>query len=185
MSFTLFYFFHSFLSPDVSTTTPFDNRLFCLRRSGTIFFLDSTLSSRGALFLLDDPPVPLVQVPNMLMKTAVTALLGLAMAAEAASVHHYRSPISLERRQNRGGNRGGNNAGNNANQGNAGQGNAGGNNNNGASATCLAANAIQTGSQSTGQSGAAAADGQVNSATYVLLILHGSSARLCLLCSQG
>jgi hypothetical protein len=116
----------------------------------------------------------------MLMKTAVSALLGLAMAAEAASVHHYRSPISLERRQNRGGNRGGNNAGNNANQGNA-----GGNNNNGASATCLAANAIQTGSQSTGQNGAAAADGQVNSATYVLLILHGSLARLCLLYSQG
>jgi hypothetical protein len=112
----------------------------------------------------------------MLMKTAVSALLGLAMAAEAASVHHYRSPISLERRQNRGGNRGGNNAN---------QGNAGGNNNNGASATCLAANAIQTGSQSTGQNGAAAADGQVNSATYVLLILHGSLARLCLLYSQG
>lgn len=116
----------------------------------------------------------------MLMKTAVTALLGLAITTEAASVHHYRTPTLLGRRQNRGGGRGGGNNGGlgNAFQGNAGQGNAGqgnaGQGNNGAAATCLAADAIQTGSQSTGQNGATAADGQVNSATCVLYILYKS-----------
>ena len=98
----------------------------------------------------------------MLMKNAVTALLGLAAAAEAFSVHTHKPSRALERRQNRGGNRNGgnNNAGNNNAGNNAGNAAA-------ASATCLAANAVQTGSQSTGQNGAVAADGQVNSATYV------------------
>ena len=103
----------------------------------------------------------------MLMKNAVTALLGLAAVAEAFSVHAHKPSRALERRQNRGNNRNGNNGGNNGGNNN----NAGNNNNNNnnaaASATCLAANAVQTGSQSTGQNGAVAADGQVNSATYV------------------
>ncbi|KAK4229895.1 hypothetical protein QBC38DRAFT_67300 [Podospora fimiseda] len=138
----------------------------------------------------------------MLMKTAVAALMGLAMVAEAASVPSRTSAV--ERRQNRfnggnrfggGGNRfGGGNNNNNQNNNNGGQnggqnngqnggqnnGQNGGqnngqnnnnnngqnnNNNNGASNTCLAANAVQTGSASTGQNGAVAADGQVNSAT--------------------
>ena len=99
----------------------------------------------------------------MLMKNAVTALLGLAAAAEAFSVHAHKPSRALERRQNRGNNRNGNNGGNNNNAGN----NNNNNNNAAASATCLAANAVQTGSQSTGQNGAVAADGQVNSATYV------------------
>jgi hypothetical protein len=115
----------------------------------------------------------------MLMKTAVTALLGLAIAAEAATVHQFRSTSTLDRRQNRGGRFGGgnnnnnnnnNNGGNNNNNNGGNNNNNGGNNNNnnnGATETCLAANAIQTGSQSTGQNGAVAADGQVNSATYV------------------
>jgi hypothetical protein len=122
----------------------------------------------------------------MLMKTAVTALLGLAIAAEAATVHQYRSTSTLDRRQNRGGRFGGGNNNNNNNNNNGGNdnnnnnnnggnnNNNGGNNNNnnnnggnnnGATETCLAANAIQTGSQSTGQNGGVAADGQVNSAT--------------------
>jgi len=116
------------------------------------------------------------------MKTAVTALLGLAIAAEAATVRQPRSYSAMERRQNRfGGNRGGNNGGNQGgnngqnNGGNNGQNNGGNNGgNNAASGTCLAANAVQTGSASTGQNGAAAADGQVNSATYVCRLLGGS-----------
>ncbi len=110
------------------------------------------------------------------MKNAVTALLGLAAAAEAFSVHTHRPSRALERRQNRGNNRGGNNGGNNNNN-NGGNNNAGnnnaGNNAAAASATCLAANAVQTGSQSTGQNAAVAADGQVNSATYVYSPLSG------------
>jgi transcription initiation factor TFIID subunit 15 len=83
----------------------------------------------------------------MMMKTAMVALMGLAAVTEAASIHQYRSPIEaaaradkaseMERRQNRGGN----------------------------TNTCLAANAVQTGSASTGQQNGVAADGQVNSAT--------------------
>lgn len=99
----------------------------------------------------------------MLMKTALAALLGLAVAADAASVHQRRSHAGLEGRQNKGGNRGGNkNGGGNNNQGNNNKGN------NANSDTCLDPSAIQKGSQSTGQAKAAAADGQVNSATYVL-----------------
>lgn len=121
------------------------------------------------------------------MKTAVAALMGLAMVAEAATVQRVKTPAGFERRQFNGGkknnfgqNRGGknnnnnnNNAGNNQgnnnnnnNQGNNNNNNNGGNNQ-GASETCLAAAAVQTGSQSTGQNGAVAADGQVNSAVYV------------------
>ncbi|EGO52371.1 hypothetical protein NEUTE1DRAFT_125873 [Neurospora tetrasperma FGSC 2508] len=97
----------------------------------------------------------------MLMKTALTALLGLAMVTDAAIVPNTDFS-TLEQRQNRngkfgGGNRNqGGNAGNNANKG--------GNNQQQAN-TCLAPGAIQTGSASTGQSGAGAADGQVNSKT--------------------
>jgi transcription initiation factor TFIID subunit 15 len=86
----------------------------------------------------------------MMMKTAIVALMGLAAVTEAASIHQYRSPIEkaietelLEARQNKGGN-------NNANTG---------------TNTCLSANAVQTGSASTGQQNGVAADGQVNSAT--------------------
>ncbi|KAK4250959.1 ribosomal protein s17 [Corynascus novoguineensis] len=138
----------------------------------------------------------------MLMKTAVTALLGLTMVADAATLHHYGSPSALARRQNRGnrfgGGFGGNNGGNNGQNGgqnnngqnggqnnngqnggdqnngqNGGQNNGdnnnnnggGNNNNNGGTATCLAANALQTGSQSTGQNGGQVEAGQVESAT--------------------
>jgi len=124
----------------------------------------------------------------MLVKNTLATLLGLAVVAEAASLHQFQSP-ALMRRQNRGGNRGGQNNGgqNNAGQNNGGQNNAGQNNggqnnagqNNGgqnnagqgnnaggdqASVTCLAANAVQTGSQQTGQNGEIAA-GQVESKT--------------------
>ena len=115
----------------------------------------------------------------MLVKTALTALVGLAMVADAAIIPNTDSS-SLERRnggqfnKNRAqfnGQFGGNNNQFNGNAGNNGQtgqngGNRGGNNQ-AAANTCLAANAIQTGSASTGQSGATAADGQVNSKTYV------------------
>ncbi|CCC08033.1 unnamed protein product [Sordaria macrospora k-hell] len=111
----------------------------------------------------------------MLVKTALTALLGLAMVSDAAIIPNTDSS-SLERRQpnkkfnnNRAqfnGQFGGNgqfngNAGNNGQNGNANR----GGNNQAAANTCLAAGAIQTGSASTGQSGATAADGQVNSKT--------------------
>ncbi|KAK0729915.1 hypothetical protein B0H67DRAFT_476406 [Lasiosphaeris hirsuta] len=104
----------------------------------------------------------------MLLKNTMAALLGLAVASNAASLHSYRSPNGLVRRQNGknnrngGGNAGGNAGGNGNANGNANAGNGG---NNDASVTCLAANAVQTGSQSTGQNGGVAADGQVNSAT--------------------
>ncbi|OIW31393.1 hypothetical protein CONLIGDRAFT_653902 [Coniochaeta ligniaria NRRL 30616] len=93
----------------------------------------------------------------MLVKTALVALMGLAIAAEGASIHHTPTMNRLSRRQNK------NNGKNNGNAGNTG--NAGNNNANAGSATCLAANALQTGSQSTGQNNAVAADGQVNSLT--------------------
>jgi len=100
----------------------------------------------------------------MLMKTALAALLGLTVAAEAATVRQHRS-TGLERRQNRfgGGNNGGNNNNNNNNNNGGDNGNNGGSNN--GDPTCLAPEALQTGSQSTGQNGGQAADGQVNSAT--------------------
>ncbi|KAK3935226.1 hypothetical protein QBC46DRAFT_272201 [Diplogelasinospora grovesii] len=91
----------------------------------------------------------------MLMKTALVALMGLSLAVEAASIRQIPSLGGLERRQ-RGGNKNNNNG--NANTGNN-------NAANGGTQTCLAANAVQTGSQSTGQNSAVAADGQVNSAT--------------------
>jgi len=116
----------------------------------------------------------------MLVKNTLATLLGLAVVTEAASVHHFQSP-ALMRRQNRFGGGNGKNNNNNNNNNNAGQGgqqggnqNNGGNNagnnagNNGgdqASVTCLAPNAIQTGSQQTGQNGEIAA-GQVESKTY-------------------
>lgn len=97
----------------------------------------------------------------MLMKTALTALLGLAMVTDAAIVPNTDFS-SLEQRQNRNGRFGGNrnqggNTGTNANKGS----------NNQQANTCLAPGAIQTGSASTGQSSAGAADGQVNSKTCV------------------
>jgi hypothetical protein len=94
-------------------------------------------------------------VEKMLVKELVAGLLALAAITEASVVH--RSPIeaALLRRQNgRNGRNGGNNGGN---QGS----NTGGNNAN----LCLNANAVQTGSESTGQQNGVAADGQVNSAT--------------------
>lgn len=112
----------------------------------------------------------------MLVKNTLATLLGLAVVTEAASVHHFQSP-ALMRRQNRfgGGGNGKNNNNNGGggqggqqggNQNNGGQNNGGNNNNNQASVTCLNANAIQTGSQQTGQNGEIAA-GQVESKTYV------------------
>ncbi|KAK3498567.1 hypothetical protein B0T13DRAFT_268217 [Neurospora crassa] len=97
----------------------------------------------------------------MLMKTALTALLGLAMVTDAAIVPNTDFS-SLEQRQNRGGRFGGGNRNQGGNTGN--NANKGGNNQQQAN-TCLAPGAIQTGSASTGQSGAGAADGQVNSKT--------------------
>ncbi|KAK0703474.1 hypothetical protein B0T26DRAFT_657300 [Lasiosphaeria miniovina] len=94
----------------------------------------------------------------MLMKTTLAALLGLAVAAEAASVSQIRSPIAFERRQNNNNGKNNNNAKNNNNNNNQ-------NNNNANAVTTLDPAVIQTGSQSTGQSGAVAADGQANSAT--------------------
>ncbi|KAK3365174.1 hypothetical protein B0T24DRAFT_537048 [Lasiosphaeria ovina] len=92
----------------------------------------------------------------MLMKTTLAALLGLAVAAEAASVSQIRSPIAFERRQNNNNGKNNNNAKNNNNNQN---------NNNANAVTTLDPAVIQTGSQSTGQNGAVAADGQANSAT--------------------
>lgn len=127
----------------------------------------------------------------MLMKNAVAALLGLTLAAEAASVHHYRSPAEggLVRRQNkqnggnRGGNRGGNAGGGGGNQNNQDNqaGNNQGGNNQAASVTCLAANAIQTGSQQTGQNGQVA-DGQVEAAMYAMPFVVDAGMHLLTLC---
>ncbi len=106
----------------------------------------------------------------MLVKNTLAALLGLAVIAEAATVHTHRSPLGgLVRRQNK--NKGqGNQAKGKGNQAirmratqgnqNAGNNQASQANNKDASVTCLAADALQTGSESTGQSGAVAADGQ-------------------------
>jgi len=93
----------------------------------------------------------------MLVKEVLAGFLALAVVAEG-SVLHRSSPIeaTLLRRQNRNGRNGGNNGGNN-NQAS----NTGGNNAN----LCLNQNAVQTGSDSTGQQNGVAADGQVNSAT--------------------
>lgn len=96
----------------------------------------------------------------MLMKTALLTLMGLAIAAEASTVH--RSPFRLAQRQSRGsngGNRGGGKGGSSGNN------NANSASNSGATQTCLAANAVQTGSESTGQNGTDIQPGQVNSAT--------------------
>lgn len=95
----------------------------------------------------------------MLVKTALVALMGLAIAAEGASIHQTPAMNRLSRRQNKNNGKG---TGNAANAGTAASANA-----NAGSATCLAANALQTGSQSTGQNNAVAADGQVNSLTFV------------------
>jgi transcription initiation factor TFIID subunit 15 len=104
----------------------------------------------------------------MLVKNVVAALLSLAAVSEATVIAH-RSPFenTLARRQNRnGGNRNGGNQNQNQNQ-NQGAANQGAANQGAAqdAALCLNANAVQTGSASTGQNGAVAADGQVNSAT--------------------
>jgi len=96
----------------------------------------------------------------MHVKSALVALVGLTVAVEGSLVHNSPGSRTILRRQNRNGgaNRGGNNGGNGGNNG----GNNGGGN---AANTCLQANAVQTGSASTGQNGAVAADGQVNSET--------------------
>jgi len=163
----------------------------------------------------------------MLVKNLLVPLVGLAVAAEAVSVHSYRSAPGdgLVRRQgqfnfgkgkngknnnnqnnqqgknnndqqgknnnnqqgknnndqqgknnNKNNNQGKNNndqqgKNNNDQQGknnNNNQNNNNNNQNNQGSATCLAPNAIQTGSQQTGQNGQVA-DGQVESAMYVAL----------------
>jgi transcription initiation factor TFIID subunit 15 len=88
----------------------------------------------------------------MLAKTTLMALVALVMTAEAASIHQFPTPVQLGRRQNK--NNGNNNNNNNNNA------------NTGGTQTCLSANALQTGSKSTGQVNGVAADGQVNSKTY-------------------
>jgi transcription initiation factor TFIID subunit 15 len=95
----------------------------------------------------------------MLVKNVIVTLLSLAAVSEASTLHRSPFEATLARRQNKA--KGGNNNNNN-------------NNNNAATKTgnananaqlCLDQNAIQTGSQSTGQANGVAADGQVNSAT--------------------
>lgn len=107
----------------------------------------------------------------MLMKSAFVALLGLAAITEA-SVLDRSSDLRIARRQNNfkgKGNAGNTGKGNAGNAGNAAAassasgGNGGGGN--AANPTCLSPNALQTGSQSTGQQNDVAADGQANSAT--------------------
>ena len=85
----------------------------------------------------------------MLAKISLVALMGMAVVSDAVSIHQ-RSPLDLIVRQN--GNRKG---------GNGGNGGGGG----GASNTCLSANAVQTGSASTGNINDVPKDGQVNSLT--------------------
>ena len=121
----------------------------------------------------------------MLVKNLLVPLVGLAVAAEAVSVHSYRSAPGdgLVRRQGQFNFGKGKNGKNNNNQNNQqgknnndqqgknnnnNQNNNNNNQNNQGSATCLAPNAIQTGSQQTGQNGQVA-DGQVESAMYVAL----------------
>lgn len=98
----------------------------------------------------------------MLVKNTLIALIGLAIAADATAINPHASGLS-RRQQNR--KAGGQNQG--TNQGKATGGQTGTNNaaTGGSGAACLAANAIQTGSRSTGQNSAVAADGQVNSLT--------------------
>ena len=120
----------------------------------------------------------------MLVKNLLVPLVGLAVAAEAVSVHSYRSAPGdgLVRRQGQFNFGKGKNGKNNNNQNNQqgknnndqqgknnnNQNNNNNNQNNQGSATCLAPNAVQTGSQQTGQNGQVA-DGQVESAMYVVL----------------
>jgi phage repressor protein C with HTH and peptisase S24 domain len=103
----------------------------------------------------------------MLVKNTLIALMGLAIAAEASAIHPHGSGLTRRQQNRKGGQNSGQNQGNN-NQGSATTTQASNNNAaSGASETCLAANALQTGSQSTGQNNDVAADGQVNSDTYV------------------
>ena len=92
---------------------------------------------------------------KMMMKSALLALMGLAAITEASRIPRHERLVSRQNGRNRGGNNN-NNAGNN---------NADAGGNNAASETCLNADAVQTGSASTGQQNGVAADGQVNSAT--------------------
>ena len=87
----------------------------------------------------------------MLVKETLASLVGLLALVEASSI----PAEGLVRRQNgrqRGGNNGGNTGGNNGGAA-------------GASPTCLAANAVQSGSQNDGQDGVVNADGQIESKT--------------------
>lgn len=95
----------------------------------------------------------------MMVKNALVALMGLAVAAEAATIHHTPTMDRIIRGRARNSN--GNGGKNAASSGSASSG----------SSTCLAANALQTGSESTGQANGVAADGQTNSATCVSRLL--------------
>ncbi len=103
----------------------------------------------------------------MFTKSALTALLGLAALSEASmdrSAFRLARRDLVQRQPARGGNRGGaagGAAGSGATQTSGGGGGAA----SGASVTCLAADSLQTGSESTGQQNNVAADGQSNSAT--------------------
>ncbi len=97
----------------------------------------------------------------MLLNTALLALVGLAAVSEASTLHE--SPFRLSRRTNRSGSKdnGGKSGGGASSTANAAGNVAAG----GSSNTCLAANAVQTGSFVTGQENDVPADGQSNSAT--------------------
>ncbi len=110
----------------------------------------------------------------MLVKSAMVALLGLAAVSEATMerAEFRMARRELVQRQNFRGGRGGkgSNSGASAGKGSATGTNTGAGSNtggSGASVTCLAADSLQTGSESTGQVNNVAADGQSNSATYV------------------
>ncbi|KAK2075315.1 hypothetical protein P8C59_009449 [Phyllachora maydis] len=75
----------------------------------------------------------------MLIKAALLASVGVAFAVEAASIRQHDSSATLEQRKPR--------------------------DVNGAACPCLNANAVQTGSASTGQANGVTTDGQVHSAT--------------------
>ena len=98
----------------------------------------------------------------MRVQNVVAAVIGMTVVAEASVLSH-NGPFSrtLSRRQAKGAKNGAKNGGNN----NAGGGAAGGGQQAAADVTCLAAGALQTASNKTGQNDTAVADGQVNSKT--------------------
>ena len=99
----------------------------------------------------------------MLGKTALVALLGMAAATEALSIHEprHRAITGLTARQSKAGNKGGAN-----NQAGGANNQAGGNN--AQSSQCLDPQVVATGSASTGLTQGVDPKGQSDSKTYVL-----------------